>query len=85
MNGGPAPDDWRTAVFSQILNHKMIRTAEWKLSTCDGEPQELYDVKNDPDEMNNQVGDAALKPLRGELLRRMAEWEERTSSSGRAT
>jgi arylsulfatase A-like enzyme len=43
-----APEDWRDAVFSQIGDVEMIRTKEWKLNTYDGQPGELYDLKNDP-------------------------------------
>ena len=41
---GRVPPDWRTAVFSEIHQFgdsphiRMIRTADWKLNTYDGEP-----------------------------------------------
>jgi uncharacterized sulfatase len=52
------PLDWRTAVFSQIGTHRMIRTQEWKLNEYDGEPGELYHLSEDPQELHNLIGDS---------------------------
>ena len=35
----------------------MIRTAAWKLIVYGNGPGELYDLKNDPGELSNLVGD----------------------------
>ena len=45
LGGAPTPADWRDAVFSQIGDHVMVRTAEWKLNVYGGEPGELYDLR----------------------------------------
>ncbi len=75
LGGRPAPADWRDAVFSQIGDVRMIRTAEWKLNTYHGRPGELYDLANDPDELDNRVADAETKDTVGALLARLEEWE----------
>lgn len=83
LGSGPAPADWRDAVFSQIdhcdiqANVEMIRTEEWKLNLYDGRPGELYDLANDPDEYHNRVGDPACAQRMSELHERLAQWRKR--------
>jgi len=57
LGRGPTPADWRQAVFSQLDDVRMIRTAAWKLIVYGNGPGELYDLKNDPGELSNLVGD----------------------------
>ena len=82
LSGDPTPDEWRDAVFSQIRNNRMVRTADWKLNTYDGLPEELYDLTSDPDELENRIDDPALVPVREELLSRMSQWEQQTADPG---
>jgi choline-sulfatase len=51
------PEDWRTAVLCQFGTHTMIRTDEWKLNVYDGQPGELYDLQQDPQEFFNLIGE----------------------------
>jgi arylsulfatase A-like enzyme len=67
--GLPAPVRLRTLV-----------TDEWRLTLYDSARYaELYDLKNDPDEMNNLWDDPAALGIRAELLARMMRETIRTS------
>ena len=46
-------DDHRTESVSQIRNFRLIRTKTHKLIENQNDINELYDLKNDPDELNN--------------------------------
>lgn len=70
-----APGDWRNAVFSQISGQQMIRTDEWKLVVYEGEPGELFDMKNDSNEHFNLIGDESKTDLIAELFDRLKVWE----------
>ena len=53
----------------------MIRTREWKLVHFIGETfGQLFDLKNDPDEMNDLWNDPNHQVQKDQLLRRMLEW-----------
>jgi len=75
LDGRGCPDGWRDAVFSQIADVQMVRTARWKLNVYGGEPGELYDMQSDPNEFRNLIGD----PAHGETVRalcgRLKAWE----------
>ena len=75
LDGRPVLAEWRDAVFSQIGNVQMVRTAEWKLDVYNGLPGELYDLRNDPNEFDNRVADAETKDTVRALLARLREWE----------
>ncbi len=49
----------------------MIRTRDWKLVYRLDETSELYDLRNDPHEMHNRYGEAALSDVRNELTERL--------------
>jgi arylsulfatase A-like enzyme len=76
---------WRDTFFGQYDLHnlglaymRMIRTPEWKLVRhhfADG-LDELYDLKNDPDERRNLYGDKKYRYVREELQRRLTEWQQ---------
>jgi len=83
---GKNPDDWKDSllieyytdtVFPRVLNmgYKAVRTGRYKyIHYTDLEGMdELYDLKNDPYEMKNLVGDPALRPtlarMKAELAR----------------
>jgi arylsulfatase A-like enzyme len=88
LGDGPAPGDWRDAVFSHIdhcdiqANVEMIRTGEWKLNVYDGEPGELYDMANDPGEFHNLIGRKEYGQRLGELHERIKQWRERYGAAG---
>jgi arylsulfatase A-like enzyme len=94
LGDAPAPEDWRTAVFSEIeapgvreMTSKdgrgpritMIRTADWKLNAHDGVPGELFDMRQDPGELHNLVDDPGHAETVAELHGRMGQWRERTA------
>lgn len=71
------PCDWRGAVFSQIGNIQMIRTKEWKLNVYDGQPGELFDLQNDPNEFYNLVENPQCADTMQVLLAELKDWETR--------
>ena len=79
VDGAPGPSDWRDAVFSQIGNTQMIRTTQWKLVVYDGEPGELFDLRNDPKEFLNRVADPACRATVRSLLERLKAWRSATA------
>ena len=52
----------------------MIRSKEWKYVRRLYDTDELYDLKNDPDEVNNLIDDPSLASVRDQLVAAMAEW-----------
>ncbi|UCH36654.1 MAG: sulfatase-like hydrolase/transferase, partial [Armatimonadota bacterium] len=52
----------------------MIRSKEWKYVRRLYDTDELYDLRNDPDEVGNLIDDAALAGVRDELVAAMATW-----------
>ncbi|MDX2031754.1 MAG: sulfatase-like hydrolase/transferase [Blastocatellia bacterium] len=86
---------WRDAIFGQydlyhlgLAHMRMIRTPEWKLVRhhhADG-LDELYDLKNDPDENRNLYADPARRATRDQLQQRLTAWMQSIGdplSSGR--
>lgn len=69
---------WREAWLGK---GKCIRTHDWKLSVYANGEGELYDLKNDPDELNNLLGnskyDDVMKELHYKLLLWVMENEDR--------
>ncbi len=59
----------------------MVRTREWKLVIRSAGKEELYDLKNDPQELYNRVDDPALLEVRRELQERLLHWYLRTSDN----
>ena len=59
-------------VFYEFEGLRCIRTERWKyVHRHPNGPHELYDLKNDPDEFNNLVADAAHGETRNELKKRL--------------
>jgi len=71
----PSPEDERDAIFSQIGDVQMIRTPAWKLNVYRGQPGELYDLENDPDEFDNRIADPQCRAVVQSLNDRLEEWE----------
>jgi choline-sulfatase len=69
------PDDWRDAVFSQIGDTTMIRTTEFMLNVYDRVPGELFDLRGDPRELYNRIGDPAYADMVHSLFERLKAWE----------
>jgi choline-sulfatase len=71
---GAAP--WRTEVFSELEEHAMIRTADWKLNIYDGRPAELFDMRADPGELTNRIERTSDRPQLTRLLARLDDWRK---------
>ncbi len=80
---GETPKKWRDAIFGQYTmvndaKHSMrsIRTDDWKLVShyqARGS-DELYDLRNDPDETTNLYADPAHAATRDRLQQRISKW-----------
>ncbi len=68
-------DPVRDAVFSEYGQRLMVRAQRWKLVyyVKDGEG-EMYDLQEDPEELNNRYDDPAVSHIRGELSARLLSW-----------
>jgi len=75
LQGEGKPEDWRDAVFSQIGQVQMIRTADWELNVYSGEPGELFDLKADRQENDNRIDDPACVDIVEALFARLRAWE----------
>jgi arylsulfatase A-like enzyme len=86
LGTAPAPESWRDAVFSQIGNLQMIRTATdagasaAMLNVYDGEPGEFFDLCSDPREFYNRIADPACADTIADLQARLRDWEEKTQA-----
>ncbi|MBC7237105.1 MAG: sulfatase-like hydrolase/transferase [Chloroflexi bacterium] len=61
---------------------KMVRTARWKyVHDPMGDKDELYDLQNDPWELNNVVGDPANRDVLMEMRLRLADWSIQTEDA----
>jgi arylsulfatase A-like enzyme len=83
-----APEDWPAEAYVEVSEAdvgRAIRTHEWCFAAHapDKSPQKdsrsdvyedfcLYDLKNDPHELNNLVGNPEYKQIRDELAERLA-------------
>ena len=69
--GQKAPDaqKGKEPIFSEVNLYSMVLTDQYKMAvnSLTREPLELYDMKNDPDELNNLVRDPAFKKVRDDL------------------
>ena len=71
----------RDAVFLEYVGqqHKIypirtIRTDRWKLNAYDSGPRELYDLKADPQELNNLAGAPRSHETQSALQQRLDDW-----------
>lgn len=68
------PEDWRDAIFTQTNGNELygiqrsVMTKDWKYVWNGFDYDELYDLKNDPHEMNNLAG----KPEYVEVVRNLS-------------
>ena len=75
---------WRDAVFAQYDPHigltgnmRSIRTDRWHLVRQykkNGQPDELFDLQSDPEELRNLYDEAAHREVRDQLQAHLAEW-----------
>jgi arylsulfatase A-like enzyme len=65
----------RRAVHSEFANIKMLRTEEWKLVHYLHAPYgELYNLREDPHELENLYDDAGAAKARHEMESELADW-----------
>ena len=84
---GNTPEDWRKAIYYQyyeypgahaVLRHYGIRTDRYKLMKFYNiDEWELYDLKRDPEEMQNIVHDSQSQEIVADLKNRLAELREK--------
>lgn len=69
---------WNNAVFFEFENTRAIRTDDWKyIARFPEGPNELYDLKNDPEERHNLVDESAHRAKQEELRQRLDEFFDR--------
>jgi arylsulfatase A-like enzyme len=74
---GSQPDDWPVEVVAEFHGHhfpypqRMIRTADHKLVVNPADVNELYDLRADPDELQNRYEHPELAAVRRELMTRL--------------
>jgi arylsulfatase len=75
LDAAPASRRWDETVYAEFPTTKMVRTREWKLVYYQGRPYgELYDLRNDPHELDNLWDDPARAAARQEMMARLANW-----------
>lgn len=79
---GQTLQGWEDEAFLEFENVRAIRTLQWKyVERLGEEPEfELYDLKADPDELNNLAGVRSHTDLQGDLQERLHRWFERYST-----
>ncbi len=76
---GNNPQVWRDAVFTQTNGNELygiqrsVMTKEWKYTYNGFDYDELYNRKEDPNELRNLINDSRYQPVVREMCRRM--WE----------
>lgn len=66
---------WTDAIFHEYENTRMIRTRDWKLTLRYAKgPDELYDLRHDPDEVRNLITDPHAAVERKKLERRLKDF-----------
>lgn len=80
LTGSGRPPE-RDFLISQYYNKqvwtnpiRMLRTADWKYNLYIHYGEELYDLRNDPDELVNLAGDPAREAVRKELRAELEKW-----------
>jgi arylsulfatase A-like enzyme len=64
-----------------VARAAMLRTHEWKLAIRSAGKEELYDLKNDPQELKNLIDDPALQEIRNDLRECLLHWYLRASDN----
>lgn len=86
------PQPWGHRTLMQSLRwreaegrRKMVRTREWKYvhdpAGSAGDIDELYDLRSDPWEQHNRIGDPACRNVLADLRLRLADWSIATEDA----
>jgi len=77
---GDTPQDWPKEIFAEWLAteagsivQKILRTRAHKLSLNTPDPDELFDLENDPGELNNVINDPVCTAARAGLASRLRQ------------
>jgi len=75
INEGPNgknAQEGKDAIFSEVHGYSMVRTERYKMAvkSKSRRPVELYDLKNDPSELNNLVKNPKYESVRQKLMER---------------
>ncbi len=74
---GETPADWRDEMHTQCngielyFTQRSVKTREWKYVYNGFDVDELYDLRADPHEMSNLIGEPDKQPVVREMCRRM--------------
>jgi hypothetical protein len=60
---------------------RTARTPKWKLNCNPGDKHELYDLENDPGEMQNLYGTPGTEEITENLLSRIRKWQKHTGDT----
>ena len=65
---------WEDIAFSEYCTdegcyHRMVRSGDWKLNYYHGQPLQLFNLKDDPDELRDRANDHACQAIREALTR----------------
>jgi arylsulfatase A-like enzyme len=67
--------------ISTVARSAMIRTKQWKLIIRDIGKEELYDIKNDPNELKNLIDSSEYNKIKTELKEKLLRWYLKTSDN----
>ena len=77
------PDDWRDEIHTQCngvelyYTQRSVMTQDYKYTFNGFDRDELYDLRNDPDEMRNLADDPAYEGIKKQMCRRMWRFANR--------
>lgn len=80
----PTPEGWRTELFTQTNGNEIygmqraVWNHEWKYVLNLFDYDELYDLKNDPDEMHNLIEEKVYAPIVKEMCKKIWRFAKET-------
>lgn len=73
--------DWEDIAFSEYCTydgcfHRMIRHDDWKLNYYYGQPSQLFNLKDDPNELQDKTDDPNCQDIKNELTKKVLDgWD----------
>lgn len=64
--------------YGEYINARALMTKEYKLVVTLNQLYELYDLKNDPFELENHIDNSLYKGVKKELKEKLLEWQKTT-------